>query len=50
MKGIMDFIIVKSVGRKKMNNGVTMMIARIANIEPYKVKIKASWALPFNKS
>lgn len=42
MNGIIDFISEKRVGRKKMNKGVTRMIAIIANIEPYNVKIKAS--------
>jgi hypothetical protein len=42
IKGIIVFIAVKRGGSNNINAGVTIRIAGIAKIEPYKVKIKAS--------
>lgn len=50
MKGIIDLIRLKKVGKNRMKRGVTIRRMIMANIEPYNVKINASCPLPCNRS
>ena len=46
MNGMEFFIMLKNEGRKIIKIGVNISIIGKAASEPYKVRIKASWAFP----